>query len=111
PLPPTPAEAVHRRFAVRPQELDPMDHVNNAVYLDWLEETIVSAADPEAAQAATTDLPRRYRMEFALAVEAGAELEDAVWRDGSGWSYRLAGAGGADRFRARVMTGAAAADP
>ena len=26
------------RFAVRPQELDPMDHANNAVYADWLEE-------------------------------------------------------------------------
>lgn len=108
-LPPTPADAVHRRFAVRPQELDPMDHANNAVYLDWLEEGIIGAADPPTAQAATTDLPRRYRMEFALAVEAGAELEDAAWPDETGWSYRLAGAGGgADRFRARVATGAQA---
>jgi acyl-ACP thioesterase len=109
PLPPTPADAIRRRFAVRRQELDPMEHANNAVYLDWLEESIVGTAEPAAARAATTDLPRRYRMEFALAVEAGAELEDAAWRDDTGWSYRLAGAGGgADRFRARVATGAAA---
>jgi acyl-ACP thioesterase len=109
PLPSTPADAVHRRFAVRPQELDPMDHANNAVYLDWLEESIIGAADPAAAQAATTDLPRRYRMEFTRAVDAGAELEDAAWRDETGWSYRLTGAAdGADRFRARVATGAAA---
>jgi acyl-ACP thioesterase len=114
PLPPTPADAVHRQFAVRPHELDPMDHANNAVYLDWLEEAILAAADPAdpaEARAATTDLPRRYRMEFALAVEAGAELDGAAWRDEGGWSYRLTGSdGGVDRFRARVATGPAAAE-
>ncbi len=109
PLPPTPPDATHRRFAVRPHELDPMDHANNAIYLDWLEEAILAVAEPAEARAATTDLPRRYRMEFALAVDAGAELDGAAWRDGPGWSYRLAGADGAtDRFRARVATGAAA---
>ena len=88
-----------------------MDHVNNAVYLDWLEESIVGAAAPAAARTATTDVPRRYRMEFTLAVEAGAELEDAVWPDETGWAYRLGGAGeGADRFRARITAGAAAED-
>jgi acyl-ACP thioesterase len=111
PLPPTPPGAVHRRFAARLHELDPMGHANNAVYLDWLEESIV-AADPAGSQAATSDLPRRYRMEYALAVEAGAELDGAAWQDDIGWSYRLAGAdGGADRFRARVATGRVAADP
>jgi acyl-ACP thioesterase len=110
PLPPTPPHAVHRRFAVRPHEIDPMDHANNAVYLDWLEDSIHAAADAAAARAATTDLPRRYRMEFVLAAEAGTELEGAAWRDGDGWSYRLTGAeGGADRFRAQVATGRAAA--
>src|SRR5258708_6371414 len=111
PLPPTPSDAVHRRFDVRPHELDPMDHANNAVYLDWLEESIVGSAEPAAARAATSDLPRRYRMEYALAVEAGAELDGAAWPDGAGWCYRLAGAdGSADRFRARVATGPAARD-
>jgi acyl-ACP thioesterase len=111
PLPPTPVDAVHRRFSVRPHELDPMDHANNASYLDWLEESILAAsADPAEARAATSELPRRYRMEYALAVEAGAELDDAAWRaDDGGWSYRLSGAdGGPDRFRARVATGPAA---
>jgi acyl-ACP thioesterase len=112
PLPPTPGDAVHRRFTVRPHELDPMDHANNAVYLDWLEENIIAAADPETARAATSGLPRRYRMEYALAVEAGTELDGAVWADGAGWSYRLAGADGSpDRFRARVATGPDATGP
>lgn len=108
PLPPTPADAVHRRFAVRSHELDPMDHANNAVYLDWLEESILDEAGVDAGRAAVTEVPRSYRMEFALAAEAGAELDGAAWRDDDGWSYRLAGTdGGADRFRAQVRTGMA----
>ena len=111
PLPATPDVAVHRRFAVRPHELDPMDHANNAIYLDWLEESLIDAAGPGAGRAAATAVPRRYRMEFALAAEAGTELDGAAWPadDGAAWSYRLAGAGGgADRFRATIRTGAAA---
>jgi len=109
PLPPTPPEAIHRRFTVRPHELDPMDHVNNAIYLDWLEETVAEAADPAIGRTDTSGLPRRYRMEYALAVEAGADLDGAAWRDDVGWSYRLTSApGGPDRFRARLVTGRAA---
>ena len=112
PLPPTPPGAIHRRFAVRPHELDPMDHANNAVYLDWLEESIIAAADPAEARRVTSGLPRRYRMEYALAIEAGAELDGAAWLDDVGWSYRLTGADeGEDRFRARIATGSVAADP
>lgn len=102
PLPETPAGAVHRRFAVRPHELDPMDHANNAIYLDWLEESILDAGGPIP----DATVPRRYRMEYALAVDAGAGLDGAAWQDGSGWCYRLAGAdGGPDRFRARLTPG------
>lgn len=98
PLDPTPGHAVHRRLVVRPHELDPMAHANNAVYLDWLEEAILAAGGSIGGPG-----PRRYRMEFALAVGAGEELDGAAWRDDAGWSYRLAGAdGGPDRFRARV---------
>ena len=108
PLPPTPPDAVVRRFAVRPHELDPLNHVNNAVYLDWLEECIADAAGPEHSDGPGRALPRRYRMEFAMAAEAGDELAAAAWPDGAGWSYRLTGVNdGIDRFRARVATGQA----
>jgi acyl-ACP thioesterase len=101
PLPPTPAGAVTRSFAVRPHELDPMDHVNNAVYLDWLEEAILGAAGPDAADTGIGVLPRRYRLEYAAAADAGMRLADAVWRDDDGgWSYRLSADGGPDVFRA-----------
>ena len=109
PLPPTPSDAVVRRFAVRPHELDPLNHANNAVYLDWLEECIADAAGPEHPDGPGRALPRRYRMEFAMAAEAGDELAAAAWPDGAGWSYRLTGVNdGIDRFRARVATGQAA---
>jgi acyl-ACP thioesterase len=102
PLPSTPADAPRRRFAVRPQELDPMDHVNNAVYLDWLEEAMLAAASDEA-RVTLAAAPRRYRLEYTAAADPGAALEDAVWRDDEeGWAYRLSGPDGNDVFRARV---------
>jgi hypothetical protein len=69
-----------------------MDHANNAVYLDWLEEALL-LADPEAAGAALASVPRRYRLEYAAAAAAGTRLEDAAWRDGDTWYYRLVAAG------------------
>ncbi|HYY08990.1 MAG TPA: hypothetical protein VFA25_10355 [Actinomycetota bacterium] len=39
-LPPTPPDATFMRSVVRPHELDPMDHVNNGVYLDHFEDAV-----------------------------------------------------------------------
>jgi acyl-ACP thioesterase len=102
-LPPTPGDAAIRRLVVRPQELDPMGHANNAVYLDWLEESLLDAgAGPDVIAV----LPRRYRLEYALAAEAGAELVAAAWPGEDGWSFRLSSAAsGADLFRARLEVG------
>lgn len=36
----TDAPAASHTLAVRPSDLDPLDHVNNAVYVDWLEEAL-----------------------------------------------------------------------
>jgi acyl-CoA thioester hydrolase len=98
-LPATPADASHHRLSVRPHELDPMAHANNAVYLDWLEEA-VAACGGEATIAA---LPRRYRLEYALAAAPAMELDAAAWRNGDGWSFRLRQIEReADVFRARL---------
>ena len=105
-LPPTPAGAPRRRFSVRPHELDPMDHVNNAVYLDWLEEAILDAAPGGAGSAAIAERPRHYRLEFALAAAAGAEIEASAWPDEGGWCQRLIDATtGTDISRARLEPG------
>jgi acyl-ACP thioesterase len=101
PLPPTPAGAHRRHFDVRRSETDPMDHVNNAVYLDYLEESLVAAG----AGALLDTRPRRYRLEYQRAAEPGAALTGATWRDGDddgdGWAYRLSDEAGADLLRAR----------
>lgn len=102
-LAPTPPDAATRAFAVRRHELDPMDHVNNAVYLDWLEEAIVAASGAGAGAPSLDALPRRYRLEYAAAADPGMALADAAWRVGEGaWSYRLAAADGPELFRAAV---------
>jgi acyl-ACP thioesterase len=103
-LPATPVDASRRSFEVRPQELDPMDHVNNAVYLDWLEEAILRAAPaPAGGRAALATTPRVYRLEYAAAADPDTTITDAAWpgEDG-GWSYRLSGPDGTDLFRARL---------
>jgi acyl-CoA thioester hydrolase len=99
-LPPTPDGAARRSFAVRPHELDPAAHVNNAVYLDWLEEAAAAAAGTPAGIDA---LPRRYRLEYAAAADGGMALWDAIWPEGSGgWSYRLSAVEGPELFRAAM---------
>ena len=104
PLPDPPPDAVHRPVVVRPHELDPMAHANNAVYLDWLEETALAAGPPGAAVIAAS--PRAYRMEFVLAAEAGDALDAAAWLTPEGLAFRLASAGGGpDRFRAIITPG------
>jgi len=99
---PAPTEAARASLTVRPQELDPMDHVNNAVYADWLDERIIAAGGLADVRA----VPRTIRLDYARAAEAGATVEATTWRaaDGS-WSCRIADGGGVDLLRAALDPG------
>ena len=44
-----------------------MDHVNNAVYADWLDEAVIAAGDLPATRA----IPRLARLEYAAPAEPG----------------------------------------
>jgi acyl-ACP thioesterase len=100
PLPPTPSDAHRRRFHVRRSEVDPLAHVNNAAYIDYLEESLAEAGALEALGVR----PRRYLLEYQQAAEPGVGLVGATWRDGGGWAYRLMGDDGTDVLRARFVT-------
>jgi acyl-ACP thioesterase len=93
-----PVTARRSTFVARPQELDPMDHVNNAVYADWLDEQVI-AAD---ATAVVRAIPRTVRLEYVRAVDGGAAVLAELWQDGTGWSCRLADPAGSDLLRARL---------
>ncbi|MGZ6315502.1 MAG: acyl-ACP thioesterase domain-containing protein, partial [Candidatus Limnocylindrales bacterium] len=55
-LAPTPPQAFERDILVRRRDLDPLDHVNNSVYVDYVEEALEAAGQGSLLEAA----PRRY---------------------------------------------------
>jgi acyl-CoA thioesterase FadM len=106
PLPSTPASAVRLSIRVRPQDIDPMGHVNNAAYLDYLEETVLAAGDGGA----TGGVPRRVRLEYVQPAAPGALLAAAAWphgdEAGTGWAWRLTESDdGPDLARGRILGG------
>lgn len=97
PLAPPP-DAAEVRFHVHRRDLDPLDHVNNSVYLDYFEEALESAGQ-NSLLAAT---PRRYSLDFANSAARDEALVSKVWPYGDGWAYSLARPDGCEIFRARL---------
>jgi len=102
-----PPGARHLQIRVRPHELDPMVHVNNAVYADWLDEAVSEAGDDSATRA----YPRRMRLEYVAPADASAGLTVDLWPAASGWSYRLRDRADQELLRARLEPSSRAADP
>jgi hypothetical protein len=93
-----PAGAAELPMRVHRLELDPMAHVNNAAYIDYLDEHYL--ADKRAR--ATLPTPRRYRAEFIASAEPYARLVGHGWEDGVSWCYRLDDESGGEMLRARL---------
>jgi acyl-ACP thioesterase len=104
-----PADPIHAAVtpttpvAVRPHDLDPMGHVNNAAYLDWVEEALGQAG----AATAVAALPRRFRMEYAQSAGPGDAVAANVQLAGDGWWVTLAKTDGSVLVRAAGTLGAA----
>lgn len=97
-LPAPPADAAPQEFDVRRRDLDPLDHVNNSVYLDYFEEALEAAGHGDALRA----LPRRYVLDFASAAARGDSLIGRVWALDEGWAFRLTRDDGTEVFRGQV---------
>jgi len=95
-----PDDADRRNFVVRRSETDPMAHVNNAGYLDYLDEQYLAMY--EAPIEAPLPLPRRYRAEFVGSALPGARLTGRSWQSDLAWCYRLADDDGHELFRATL---------
>lgn len=98
-LGPVPEHASVRDLVVRPHELDPNDHVNNATYVDWLDEAVLAL--PGGAEAIAT-CPRRYRVEYVAGAGPAVRLLTATWATDGGWSHRLYREDGTELARARL---------
>jgi acyl-ACP thioesterase len=97
--PTAPESASLREFRPRRSELDPMAHVNNAAYLDYMDEQFLGMERIRHG----LPVPRRYRAEFLAAAEAGARVSGRGWSEGSAWLYQLLG-DERELFRARLET-------
>ena len=96
-LPVAPPGVLSRALEPRLRELDPMGHVNNAVYLDWMDEAIAIAGGVDDVRTA----PRRYRLEYLRSAGPGEALRSVAWWEGGGWAWRLADDAG-DLVRGRM---------
>jgi len=94
------AQADERSFVVRRSEADPMAHVNNAGYLDYLDEQYLSVFD--AAIDAPLPAPRRYTAEFVGSATPGATVVAQSWSADRAWCYRLTDESRRDLLRASL---------
>ena len=100
PLPPAPGDALRSAFRVRRSELDPLAHVNNAAYLDYVDEQL----DLAGVTGRAAPLPRRYRVEYVAPARAREQLAASTWPAETAWCLRLQSADGQEVLRARVET-------
>lgn len=89
-----------RRFVVRRSETDPMAHVNNAGYIDYMDEQYLEAFD--APLDAALPIPRRYRAEFVGSATPGLSVAARSWQGDRAWCYGLNGPDGRELLRATL---------
>jgi acyl-CoA thioester hydrolase len=99
PAPVGPPARTHA-LAVRPSDLDPLDHVNNAVYVDWLEEGL----DVAGWMATASTLRRSCRLEYLASAARGDEVVLELRGEARGWTGVIRRADGLELVRATGST-------
>jgi acyl-CoA thioesterase FadM len=88
-------------LGVRPRDLDPLDHVNNAVYMDWLDE----ALEARGWRPAPPDTAETWRLEYLASAERGDEVVVDLHGDAAAWRARIRRPGGPELMRAEGTWG------
>jgi acyl-CoA thioester hydrolase len=71
---------------VRPEDIDVLGHVNNVVYVRWVQDAAVAhwrAAATAAEQAATIWVVVRHEIDYKLAAGAGDAIHARTWVGGA----------------------------
>jgi acyl-ACP thioesterase len=131
-----PTQVRRTELVVRETELDPLGHVNNAVYVDWLEDAVWAAtrtattpaaaptsseptasAPPRApapfgpaSAAAAARRPDRLRIEYVTPAVAGELVTTETWRAGEAWQH-VQRAGAVELTRSELHLGPAVEAP
>jgi acyl-CoA thioester hydrolase len=100
-VPDDPPDPVTYPWRVSIRDLDPMGHVNNATYLDVMDEAL--AADRDAL--AGPRPPARYEIEYLRPALPRVVVSVVHGADGSGTAFRFLDADGQELVRARVTGG------
>ncbi len=97
-----PPDAAALPLAVRLRDIDPVQHVNNGVYLDLLDESVDAAGG-----ALLSTFPRRALLEYVDAARRADALVARAWPADAGWGHRLErAADGSTLLRGRLEAGA-----
>ena len=92
------------RLTVRPSDLDPIDHVNNAVYVDWLEEAIEAIGwtgeGLPQEQTAAGSAPGTLRLEYLASAARGEAIEVDLFGSRDAWRARIGRSDGLELVRA-----------
>jgi acyl-ACP thioesterase len=102
-LPSPPPDTTRLEFSPRLADLDPMGHVNNAAYLDYVDEHLAAAG----RRGEVRRRPRRYTAEFVAAAEPAMTITSEGWDAERAWCIRLR-EGERELFRARFESDPAA---
>ena len=99
------SEPVVDPWTVGVRDLDPMAHVNNATYLDIMDEVLAGAAGTLVGPRP----PVRYEVEYLRSAMPRTVVSVRHWAEGPAWTFQLTGEDGSELIRARVET--SIADP
>jgi acyl-ACP thioesterase len=94
--PPEGPAAQALELSVRPSDLDPLDHVNNAVYVDWLDEALDAAGWRSRGGTAN----RKLRLEYLASAERGNRVVVDLHGGPDAWGARIRRADGLELVRA-----------